>query len=260
MNIKRYFKFFTIHLTSQMEYKASFILSLIGRILVATVNFLSAYFLVSSFSNSTVFTKEEMLICFSVIMVGISLSELFFRGFDSFSEIISNGEYDRILLRPQNEIVQIMENRMDFARLGAIVQAILVLIIGLSIVNLEWTKLKIILLLFMIIGSFIIYSAIYIISGATCFYTTEKIEVFNLLSDGTKNFGAYPFSIFGKFILKFLTFVVPLAFVQVYPLQYIIGKSNDKMLIFYPFVSIPFFIFAIAFFKITSKRYKSIGA
>ena len=38
--------------------------------------------------------------------------------------------------------------------------------------------------------------------------------------------GTYPYSIYGDGILKFLTYVIPLALFQYYPLLYLLGKKR----------------------------------
>ena len=48
----------------------------------------------------------------------------------------------------------------------------------------------------------------------------------NVLTDGGREFGTYPYSIYGDGILKFLTYVIPLALFQYYPLLYLLDKKR----------------------------------
>lgn len=260
MNLKRYFKFLSTHIASQLQYRASFIMSVLARMFLVGTQFLSAYFLILKFRENSIFTLTEIIICFVTVTLGLHLSELFFRGFDTFSMIVSSGLYDRILLRPQSEITQIIDFKIDLSRIGSVIQNTILLILLVPSMNVNWTLDKILLFIMMILGSFIIYNGVFILGAALCFYTTEGLEVMNILNSGTQNFGVYPFKVLGKEVLSFLTFVVPLALCQQYPMEYLTGKNTSHLVFLMPLISLPFFFITILVFKKASKVYKSIGA
>lgn len=43
---------------------------------------------------------------------------MLFRGFDKFEDMISNGEFDRILTRPEGLIFQVLASKIEFERIG----------------------------------------------------------------------------------------------------------------------------------------------
>jgi ABC-type uncharacterized transport system permease subunit len=102
--MKLYFKYAAILLKSQMQYKASFFMTMIGQFLVSFSIFLGLYFMFQRFPSVEGFTYSEVLLCFAVMLTAFSLAECFVRGFDMFSVIISNGEFDRMMVRPQNAV------------------------------------------------------------------------------------------------------------------------------------------------------------
>lgn len=57
-----------------------------------------------------------------------SLAETFARGFDQFSSIIGNGTFDRIMVRPRSSVLQVLGQRIEFTRLGRMVQAVIILL------------------------------------------------------------------------------------------------------------------------------------
>lgn len=103
-----YLKYFTIHLKSQMQYKTSFFLTVIGQLLTSFSVFLGIYFMFERFNQVEGFSFEEVLLCFAVVLMAFSLAECFARGFDTFPSMIGNGEFDRIMVRPRNEVFQIL--------------------------------------------------------------------------------------------------------------------------------------------------------
>lgn len=105
-----------------MEYRTSFILLSIGQFFVPFLAFISIYLLFQRFSNIAGWSLYEVALCYSVIHIAFSLSNCFARGFDSFSSIIINSDFDRILLRPRSTIIQVMGSKFEFTRIGRLTQ------------------------------------------------------------------------------------------------------------------------------------------
>ena len=91
--VKLYFSHLKQNLKSQLEYKWSFIMSLISQIFV----FFTYYFLIISlftkFNNIKGFSLYEVLLCFSIINIGFSFNEIFFKGIDKFEDFIMNSHF-----------------------------------------------------------------------------------------------------------------------------------------------------------------------
>ena len=114
--MKVYLKHLGLHLKSLLEYKASFITSFLSQIIV----FFSYYFIIlalfTKFDNIKGFTLYEVLLCFAVIQFGFAFNESFARGLDHFDELIIKGEFDRILLRPKNILLQVCGYEADYTK------------------------------------------------------------------------------------------------------------------------------------------------
>lgn len=258
--MKLYLKYASIILKSQMQHKASFFMSAAGQFLVSFTVFLGVYFMFSRFNSISGFTFAQVLLCFSVLLAAFSIAECFMRGFDTFSGIISNGEFDRIMVRPRNEIFQVLASRIEFSRIGRLLQAIVMLVYAIGSSEIIWTPDKILTLIFMISGGIVVFSGLFIIYAGLCFFTIEGLEFMNILTDGGREFGTYPLSIYGDGVLKFLTYVVPMALFQYYPLLYLTGKSNKTLYMFLPLLCVLFIIPCLAFWKIGVRHYKSTGS
>lgn len=258
--MRLYLKYFSIHLKSQMQYKTSFFLTIMGQFVTSFSAFLSIYFMFSRFNRVEGFTYNQVLLCFSVVLVTFSLAECFARGFDSFSTIIGNGEFDRIMIRPRNEIFQVLASKIEFSRIGRFVQAIMVLIYAVPTSGIYWTLDKVFTLIIMIISGVVIFTGLFIIYASLCFFTTEGLEFMNIFTDGGREFGMYPFSIYGKSVLKFFTYVIPLALFQYYPFLYLIGVSKNKMYMVLPLIGMIFIVPCLILWKLGVRHYKSTGS
>lgn len=258
--MKLYFKYVSMILKCQMQYKASFIMTTIGQFLVSFTTFVGVYFMFSRFNTVDGFTFSEVLLCFSVVLMAFSLTECFVRGFDVFPRLIKSGDLDRILVRPRNEIFQVLTSNIDFSRFGRLFQAILMLAYAIPTSGIAWNLSKVVTLIIMLVSGIAIFSALFVLYAGICFFTIEGLEFMNIFTDGSREFGKYPLSIYGEGVLRFLTYVVPIALFQYYPFLYLIGRSNNIGLMFLPFIGFLFLIPCYVFFKFGVRKYKSTGS
>lgn len=260
--MRLYFKYFSIHLRSAMEYKTSFLLTTIGQGMTTTFSFLCMYFLFNRFGNIEGYTFNQVLLCFSTIFISFALAECFGRGFDRFSTIISNGEFDRIMLRPRNEIIQVLGSKIEFSRIGRLIQAIVIFIYGISTCNIGWTGGKIFTLTLMIIGGVCLFFSLFMIYATICFYTIEGLEFMNVFTDGGREIAQYPLNIYSDWVLKFFTFIIPLAFVNYYPYLYLIDRVHGNKILYMisPICAMLFIVPAYILWRIGMRHYKSIGS
>ncbi|HHY81967.1 MAG TPA: hypothetical protein GX505_04720 [Clostridiales bacterium] len=258
--MKLYLKYASIILKSQMQYKASFFMTALGQFLVSFTAFLGVRFMFARFNAVSGFTFAEVLLCFSIILASFALAECFVRGFDTFPGIISNGEFDRIMVRPRNEILQVLSSRIEFSRLGRLLQALGMFAYALHESNVEWTFDKILTLILMLTGGFFVFAGLFVVYAGLCFFTLEGLEFMNIFTDGAREFGKFPFSIYGESVLKFLTYVIPLALFQYYPFLYLIGKSDNTLYMFLPLLGMLFVIPCLLFWRFGVRHYKSTGS
>ena len=258
--MKLWFKYAGIILHSQMQYKTSFILTAIGQFLASFSVFIGIYFMFARFNNVEGFKFSEVLICFAVLFTSFSIAECFFRGFDTFGGIISNGEFDRIMVRPRNEMLQVLSSRIEFTRIGRFLQAIIVLAYAIPTSGIVWTSDKIVTLCLMITGGTFLFAGLFIIYAGICFFTIEGLEFMNIFTDGGKEFGKYPLSIYGEGILKFFTFVIPIALIQYYPLLYLLGRTDNPLYMILPVFGMLFLLPSYILWRFGVKHYKSTGS
>lgn len=258
--MRLYLKFFSMHLKSCMAYKKSFFFKLIGQFLTSFTGFLSIWFLFDRFNVVKGYTISECLLCAGVISITFAIAEMFFRGFDSMSSVISNMEFDRMLLRPRGLVFQMMCYTIEFGRIGRILQGAMMLAYGVAASNIVWTADKIAVLIFMIIGGTLLFGMIFILHAAMCFFTIEGIEWMNVFTYGAREYGSYPLDVYGKTVLRFCTFVIPYAFIQYYPMTYLLGRTQNVFCGLLPLAAAWFAIPCLALWNYGVRKYKSTGS
>ena len=255
-----YLKFFSMHLKSQMQYQLSFFLTMIGQFLVSFAIFMGLSFMFSRFGEVGGFTYQQVLICFASVLMSYTMAEMLGRGFDQFPRMLGNGEFDRVLVRPRGIVSQVLASKIDFTRLGRLAQAIVVFIYALPRSGIIWTRDKVLTLFLMVICGSLVFFGLFLIYAAFSFFTVEGLEFMNILTDGGREFGRYPYAIYGEGILKFLTYIVPLALFQYYPLLYLLDIVHNRLYMFMPLLALFFLMPAYGFFRFGLRRYKSTGS
>lgn len=259
-NLKLYIMYISVIIRSAMQYKLSFLLMIIGRFFVAFNGFLAIYFLFSSFSGIKGYSYGEVLLCFSVIQMSFALAECIASGFASFSGIVIRGEFDRMLLRPRSPILQVLGTRFEIGRIGPMISALIMLILGIQKSQLRWTGFKVFTLVLMLIGGTVLFAGLFMIGATICFFSLEDTRCMNLLTYGAREHGKYPFDVYGKGIMRLCTYLVPYTLIQYYPLQYLLGLSSNWYYAFYPLGVSVFMIACYAFWCFGMKHYKSSGS
>ncbi len=258
--MKLYFKFLVMHLKSAMQYKTSFFLTAMGQFMVSFTTLIGIWFMFNRFNQVEGFSLPEVLLCFAVVILAFSIAECFGRGFDTFPRMIGNGEFDRILVRPRSSIFQVLAAKMEFARIGRFIQAILVFFYAIPKSSVIWTGDKVFTLILMIACGCIVFFCLFLIYAGFSFFTIEGLEFMNIFTDGGREFGRYPFSIYGKEVLAFFTYVIPLALFQYYPLLYLLGRETSPLYMLAPLLGLWFILPAYGLWRLGLRRYVSTGS
>lgn len=258
--MKLYFKFFGIHLKGAMQYKISFLLTLIGHFLVSFNVFLGIVFLYDRFHEVNGYKFSEVVLCYATVLMSFSLAEMFMRGFDMFAQTIGNCEFDRILLRPRSSVLQVVSGKIEFTRFGRIVQAFIMFIYGITVSKIAWTFDKSLTLLLMVLGGSVIFGCLFIIYASLCFFTLDGLEFMNVLTDGAREYGKYPMDIYGKWVIRFCTYLVPYTLFQYYPFLYITGRSGNQWYMLLPILGCLFLLPSCLLWRFGVRHYKSTGS
>lgn len=257
--MKLYLKFLSIHFRSAMTYRSSFFLSCLGHLLITTNVFLSVVFLLDRFGSVGGYTLPQLSLCYAVILAGTSLAECFARGIDAFGRILSEARFDRIMLRPRPLLFQVLCQDMKPTMFARVLQAAVMLVWAIGSGAVVWTPVKAIVLALMILCGAGVFFGVYLVNACVTFFTLEHIEALNIFMDGPREYGKYPFGIYGKPVLIILTFLVPLALVQHWPLQYLFDRGPAWYGLL-PIVSLVFLIPCGLLWRLGVRHYRSTGS
>jgi ABC-2 type transport system permease protein len=257
-----FYKYLLILFKSQMQYRTSFLLLTFGQFFIPFSVFAGVYFLFERFGQLKGWDFYEVALCFGVIHMAFAISECLARGFDTFSTLIVNGDFDRLLVRPRNTILQVLGSKFEFTRFGRLVQSLLVLSWAISNIGIDWTLLKIITLLFMISSGVFIFTGIFMLAAAMCFWTIQGLEIANIFTDGGREMAQYPLNIYQKWVSRFFTFVIPFGCVNYLPLLYLLDRTegNEVLYMLSPLAGVLFILPCLLVWSIGVRHYRSTGS
>ena len=244
------------------EYRASFWMMSFGQFIAGFSAFAGMAMLFSRFGALDDWNFGEVALCFGVVNVAGAIGIAFTRGFFAFDQMIINGDFDRMLVRPRTTVIQIMGRHFGFGRVGAFIQSFAVLFLGIHLSGVVWTADKIIILVLMILGGVAIFAGISVISATICFYTTEALEALNILVGGGTDAASYPMTIYSKWMRGFFTFIVPYGCINYLPLMYLTGRAGGNGLLYMlsPLAGFLFLIPASFLWRMGVRKYSSTGA
>lgn len=249
-----------IQLRSQVEYRSSFLLLLLGQFLTSFGALLGVWFMMERFHSVAGFARADVLLCFASVLMAFSLAETFFRGFDRFPQLLADGRFDRMLLRPAPLILQVLTGTIEFSRVGRLIQGLIVFCWALPRVAVVWSPGRIAVLALMLLMNTFVFACLFVLYAGLCFFTTEGLEVINIFTDGGREFGAYPYAVYGRRVLRILTCLVPLALVQYYPLIWLTGRSTWFLHALAPLGALGFILPTALVWRLGLRKYRSTGS
>lgn len=256
--MRLFFSYLAMHLKINLEYKMSFILTSFSQVLVMFMEIFSFCAIFDKFKLLNQYDINELILTFSIVWLGYSISEFIGRGFDHFSDLIVDGSFDLLLIRPRNLYLQILGSNISFEKTSRIIFAFI--IFSISVYNLNFNIYSVIALIGMLIGMISLIMGLLIIGAAYCFISIQGIEFINVFTNGTKSFGQYPMKIYNKAMKFIFTFIIPLSLINYYPIQYIMGYTTNKVYIVLPYLAVLFLIPAFTLFNIGLRKYESSGS
>jgi ABC-2 type transport system permease protein len=260
--MKLLWRYTVYHFRSQLEYRVSFWLTTLGQFLVPFVSFAGMALLFRQFGTLEQWTLSDVALLYGVTQLAFAFNELFIRGFDSFSSLVISGEFDRLLVRPRNMVLQVLGSKQDFTRFGRLVQSTIVFVWAIANASFQWTFLKGVCLALMVFGGMGIFAALFMGFATLSFWTIKGLEVVNLFTDGGREMAQYPLTIYPKAIQRFFTFAVPFFVVNALPLFFLTDVPGYEAAI-YAFVPLIGFLALVPAYFIWNygvRHYQSTGS
>lgn len=257
-----YFKYVRMVIRSHFQYRLSMCLNVIGQFFVSFFAFAGMWLLFERFGSIGGWTFGEAALCYAVAQTAFAVTECFARGFDLFQNFIRTGSFDRIMLRPQSVILQVLGSNFEISRIGRLAQSLTVLVIAISRLDTDWNVLKGFTLAFMVFSGVFIFTGIFMLGATVCFWTVEGLEVVNIFTDGGREIAQYPLTIYNKWLMRFFTFIIPFGSFNYLPLLYLTDRADGSgwLYMLTPLLGVVFLAPCVLVWHAGVRHYQSTGS
>ncbi|MFF8843174.1 ABC transporter permease [Streptomyces sp. NPDC015127] len=211
---------------STMAYRASFAMTTFGNFAATGFDFVTILLMFSHVDALGGYSLPEVAFLYGTTSTAFGLADLVMGSMDRLGRRVRDGTLDTLLVRPVPVLAQVAADRFALRRLGRITQGLLVLCYGLASLDVEWTALKVAMVPLMVLSGGAIFASVFVAGGAFQFLAQDASEVQNSFTYGGNTLLQYPPSIFAKDLVRGVTFVVPLAFVNWVPSLYVLGRED----------------------------------
>jgi ABC-2 type transport system permease protein len=210
----------------QMQYRASFVLAILGSAVATAVEFAAILVVFGRVPSIAGWSLCELALLYALAETSFATAELFGSALDDFQNRIRQGTFDRVLTRPRGAFFQVLAEELALRRIGRVAQGAIVLVIAVRCAGIVWTPDKVLVLTVALASGIAIFFCVFVLAAAFCFWTVEGKEATHVFSYGGVTLADYPLEVYTEWLRRFVTFVLPLAFVSYYPALYLLDRPD----------------------------------
>jgi ABC-2 type transport system permease protein len=208
------------------QYPASLVLLSVGQVAVTGLEFVAVLIVFGHTTALAGFTLPEMAFLYGTACTSFTVVEGAIGVVDFLGQRIRTGTFDVMLIRPVPALVQLAAEGFNPRRFAAVLQAVAVLCYGLSTVDTRWTAGRVAMVPVMLLCGMGIFAAVFVLGAAFQFVANDAVEMQAAFTHGGRFLTQYPMSIYGREVVRALTFVLPMAFINWQPALYVLDRPD----------------------------------
>ena len=224
--VQLYVRLIRISLLSRMQYRASFIVGLLGLIVWNVVNLGLIGILITRFSSLKEWMLWELVFLYCLWILGYSLFSLFFSHITQMEEYVIEGTFDQFLLRPASPLTQLLGREFQYLEIADALFALTGIGLAYARLGLQWDVWQWGFFLVAVLSGAIIVLALNLLIACTAFWTGHSRGVSMVVGQFHGLVQWYPIDIFGRAFRLFVTGLLPVAFINYYPALLLLGKLD----------------------------------
>jgi ABC-2 type transport system permease protein len=209
---------------SSLAYPVSFWILVLGGGVINALDFVGIWIMFHTVDSLGGFGLTEIGLLYGATGLGIGIADLVVGSVERIGTKIRMGTLDAMMTRPVPLLVQVCADEFAIRRLSRILQALVVLAWASWFV--DWTPLRGLVAAEMIASGGVIFFCLFVSFSCIQFWTGDATEFANAFTYGGNTLTQYPLTVFPRELVKTLTFVLPLAFVNWYPCLYLLGRED----------------------------------
>ena len=254
--------YFKMSLKRSLQYRLNFILLCISVAPIHLIQMLFSWFIAKKFNGFGTWDGWNLIFLYGVLLTSYSIAQVFFRTLRYIENFVISGSLDVYFIKPVPILYGVIFNNLSVMEIfSQLLPSVVVLIISCVYNQINWTISKILVLLGAIIGGAFIQMASFLLIGSVSFWAMRSSNLERIFF-AFKDFLNYPLYVYGKKVVAFLTYILPLAFINYYPALYILELENSMDILNFMTIPVSVILSCIAIFvwKISIEHYNSAGS
>lgn len=248
---------------ASMAYPLSFAILTLSSLLMTGLDFVGIWLIFHSVDSLGGFRLREIALLYAASGIGLGVADLLIGSVEMLGQHIRAGTLDVMLLRPMPLLTQVCADRFAPRRIGRITQAVAVF--GWGAWGVAWTPGKVLLAAGMLVGSAVLFFALFVGFSCIQFWTQDGAEFANAFTYGGNTVTQFPLSIYPRELVRSLTFALPIAFVSWYPGLVLLDRTDPfGMPEWFGWLTLPVGIcclfVALGLWRLGVRRYTSTGS
>ncbi|WP_141994485.1 ABC-2 family transporter protein [Bacillus sp. B4EP4a] len=257
--VSMFFQYVSQYMKTRLQYRADFFMEILSDLLNQVVNLVFILVVFGHTQFLSGWSREEIIFIYGFFLIPFALFSAFFNIWDFNDRYIVKGEMDRILTRPIHSLFQVVLERIELEALFGVVTGLIIIFYSGISLDLQLAWYDPILFIIFAIGGALAYAAIFVAIASIGFWSDAKTSIMPMMYN-IGNYGRYPVDIYNKVIRFVLTWVLPFAFVGVYPASYFLRKEEWYAYAFAtPVIGVAFFVISVFIWNQGVKRYRGAG-
>lgn len=211
---------------SHLAYPTSFVLDTFAQMIGQGIELIVILVVFTQVSTLGGFSRDEVLLIYGVAATAFGLADLLVGQIEELPTFIRSGEFDVMLLRPLGTLTQLLTADVELRRLGRVAVGLGVLVWALFQLDLDWTPLRVLVLVLAPVFGTVILSAIWVATNSVSFWFVDGREFANAFTYGSNFSTSYPITVYGPWLRGLLCFAVPSAFVAYFPTLALLDRPD----------------------------------
>jgi ABC-2 type transport system permease protein len=257
--IRLYLRFLGAHLRALLEYVADFWIMAVATVLMQVVNlvFLSAIF--AQVPTLRGWSYWSVVAMFALVAVAEGVGSFFFEGMWRISTAINQGGLDYALVRPYPVVLQVSSSDIGINGLTNMLTGGIMLGVALSRLHIQWSPVRVVVALVLLLSAVAIKVAINLATNSVSFWLSSPNPLFAMAIHQVGDLARFPLGIYPLVLKAALGFVIPFAFITVFPLSFLLGTSSAWIGLLTPLIAAYCVAVAVLVFQRGLRRYESAG-
>ena len=134
-----YLRLVGARLRAQLEYRFSAVLQVLGTALLTIGDFVAIVVIFANIPELGGWTVQEVALLYALATVSFAFTDIAIGHLDLFPQMIREGTFDQILVRPLPSLFQVVASDFAIRRFGRVLQGLAVLAYALVALDIDWT-------------------------------------------------------------------------------------------------------------------------